>query len=94
MILLVSINDSRHVGGKGESLCRQSQGVTAFGFLNWIARKSFWKLCFPRMSDQRSFISVLLQYYPPCLGHQAADARKLECLEWLCHRNRLRRCWT
>ncbi|KIM42808.1 hypothetical protein M413DRAFT_444461 [Hebeloma cylindrosporum] len=23
--------------GKGESMCRQSQAVTAFGFLNWIA---------------------------------------------------------
>jgi len=43
VILLVSINanDLPHVAGQGESMCRQSQAVTAFGFLNWIARKSF-----------------------------------------------------
>ena len=40
-ILLLSVNDLLHVAGQGESMCRQSQAVTAFGFLNWIARKSF-----------------------------------------------------
>lgn len=48
VILLVSINASNlpHVAGQGESMCRQSQAVTAFGFLNWIARKSLENYAF------------------------------------------------
>jgi L-asparagine transporter-like permease len=40
------MNALPHVAGNHETRCRQIQAVTAFGFLNWIARKSFGSYAF------------------------------------------------